>query len=54
MSYDFFFSVQKPLLGKFTLTSQYWMFSLKTVPSCTLKDPMAEARRRSDVLHQLS
>lgn len=49
----FFFSVQKPLLGKFTLTSQYLKFSLKTVPSFTLKDPMAEVRLQSDVLHQL-
>lgn len=52
MSYDFF-SVQKPLLGKFTLTSRYVVFSLKTVPSSTWKDPMAEAGLQSDVLHQL-
>lgn len=51
MSYDF--SCSKPLLGKFTFTSHYLMFSLKTVQSSTLKDLMAEFRLQSDVLHQL-
>lgn len=47
------FSCSKPLLGKFTFTRHYLVFSLKTVQSSTLKGLMAEVRLQSDVLHQL-
>lgn len=55
MSYDF--SCSKTTAGKIHFYKPhlhfYLMFSLKTVQSSTLKDPMAEVRLQSDVLHQL-
>lgn len=53
MSYEFFFLPKHHCWENSLLTSQYLIFSLKTVQSSTLKDPMAEVGRQSDVLHQL-